>query len=112
LMAAAEKLLYEPPAIAYHPVHQNRMQRSFFLRWHFDFGRTMVRLWEPAPDVLEISRHRFTLLKLIAASLPCEFLRWVVNLNPQRRFLRKCWVWATAGQIIEIYRKGNQRQAH
>ncbi len=87
LMAAGEKLLYEPSAIAYHPVHENRMQKNFFLRWHFDYGRAMVREWGSGPDILGISRRRFTLLKLSGASLPWEVLRWAVILNPQRRFL-------------------------
>jgi len=105
LMAAGEKLRYEPSAIAYHPVHENRMQKSFFLRWHFDFGRAMVREWGFGPDILGISRRGFTLFKFVATILPFATLRWVVTLNPRRRFFHKCWVWATAGQIVEIHRQ-------
>ncbi len=86
LMAAGEKLGYEPSAIVYHPVHENRVQKSFFLRWHFDFGRAMVREWGSGPDILGISRRCFTFFKFVGTLLPRAILRWVITLNPRRRF--------------------------
>jgi glycosyltransferase involved in cell wall biosynthesis len=105
LMAAGENLRYEPSAVAYHPVHENRIQKNFFLRWHFDFGRAMVREWEFGPDILGISRCCFTFFKFVGTVLPRAILRWMVNVNPRRRFFRKCQVWTTAGQIVEIRRQ-------
>jgi glucosyl-dolichyl phosphate glucuronosyltransferase len=105
LMAAGEKLGYEPSAVVYHPVHENRVQKSFFLRWHFDFGRAMVREWGSGPDILGISRRCFTFFKFVGTVLPRALLRWMLTLNPQRRFFRKCQVWTTVGQIVEIRRQ-------
>jgi glucosyl-dolichyl phosphate glucuronosyltransferase len=33
LMAAGERLRYEPSAVVYHPAPQNRIQKSYFLTW-------------------------------------------------------------------------------
>jgi glucosyl-dolichyl phosphate glucuronosyltransferase len=103
LMAAGELLLYQPSAVAYHPVQKNRVQRSYFLAWHFDYGRAMVREWVPGPNIVGIPRRYFTWLKLLGVSLPWEALRWIITIKPQRRFWRQCWIWTTAGQITEIY---------
>ena len=108
LMVAGEPLLYQPSALVYHPVLKNRVQRSYFLAWHFDYGRAMVREWECGPKILGISRRRLTLLKLLGVSLPWESVRWLFTANPQKRFFRKCWVWAAAGQIVEVYRELQQ----
>ncbi len=105
LIAAGERLRYEPSAIVYHSIPENRIQRGYFLTWFFDYGRAMVREWERGPDILGISRRCFTLFKFIGTSLPIRILRWAVTLNPKRRFFRKCLLWATAGQIVEIYRQ-------
>ncbi len=105
LMAAGERLCYRPSAIVYHPVHENRVRKSFFLRWHFDFGRAMVREWACGPDLFGISRRCFTFFKFVGVHLPRRTLQWLVTRNTRRRFYRKCWVWSTAGQTTELYRQ-------
>jgi glycosyltransferase involved in cell wall biosynthesis len=105
LMAAGEHLRYEPSAIAYHPVLDNRIEKSYFLSWYFDYGRAMVREWECGPDILGISRRCLAFFRFVGTWLPWVILRWMVTMNPQQRFFRKCWVWATAGQIVEIRRQ-------
>jgi glycosyltransferase involved in cell wall biosynthesis len=105
LLAAGERLRYEPFAIVYHPVLENRLRQSYYLTWYFDYGRARVREWECGPHILGIPRRWFTLLRFIGIVLPGVILRWMVTLNPQRRFFRKRWVWATAGQILEIHRQ-------
>lgn len=105
LMAAGEVLRYEPSAIVYHPVLRNRIQKGYFLTWYFDYGRAMVREWRCGPDILGISRRCFTFFKFVATSLPGVAVPWMLTWNSQRRFRRKCWVWATIGQIVEIRRQ-------
>ncbi len=109
LMAAGERLYYEPSAVVYHPILENRIRRSYFLSWHFDYGRAMVREWVSGPTIFGIPRRCFTFLKLVGVCLPWEASRWFVTIDPRRRFWRRCWVWATAGQIKEIY--GQWRRA-
>jgi glycosyltransferase involved in cell wall biosynthesis len=105
LMAAGERLRYEPSAIVYHPAPENRIQKSYFLTWYFDCGRAMVREWKRGPDILGIPRRCFTFFKLVGTVLPVISLQWMLARNPQRRFFCKCHVRMTIGQIVEIYRQ-------
>ena len=105
LMAAGERLCYEPSAIVYHPVHEDRVQKPFFLARFFDMGRAIVRESKPGPDILGISRRCFTFLRLIGTRLPIEILYWVLTPNPRHRFHQKCETWKTVGQIVESYRQ-------
>lgn len=103
LMAAGERLRYEPTAVVYHPVPENRIQKSYFLTWYFDYGRAMVREWGRGPDILGIPRRCFTFFRKMGTVLPGRALLWMLARNPQRRFFYKCWTRVTAGQIVEIY---------
>jgi glucosyl-dolichyl phosphate glucuronosyltransferase len=105
LLAAGERLRYEPSATVYHPVPEERVRKSYFLSWYFDHGRAMVREWPRAPNILGIPRRFFTFFKLIGTRLPGGALIWAITRNRKERFFRKCWVWVTAGQVAEIYRQ-------
>ncbi len=39
LLAAGEKLRYEPSAVVYHAVPKTRLQKRYFLKWWFDKAR-------------------------------------------------------------------------
>jgi glucosyl-dolichyl phosphate glucuronosyltransferase len=111
LTAAGERILYEPSAIVYHPVPDSRVKKSYFLVWYLDHGRGLVRGWERGTDIAGIPRRFFTLLNLMFGRLPASAVIWLLSVEPQRRFFHKCWVWAIAGQIFEIYRQRNNGRA-
>jgi GT2 family glycosyltransferase len=100
LLAAGERLWYEPSAIVYHPVPQDRLQKQYFQTWWFDKGRSDVRACGIASDV-----------KLVLAGVPLRLLRrfavwtarWVLTLPRSRRFSHKLTVWLLAGKILEYY---------
>jgi len=104
LMAAGERFRYEPSAIVYHPPPEHRVNKEYFLRWWFDFGRAFVREWGRGPAILRVPRPYFNILKLGTIVMGERMGRWMLSLNPQKRFYNKCWVWLTAGQIREYYR--------
>lgn len=103
LMSAGERLRYEPSAVAYHPPHEERMHKEFFLSWWFDAGRATVREAGRKPDIWGIPRPYLAMAKS-AAFMGVRILRWLFAPGAQRRFYRKCWVWKTAGQISEMRR--------
>jgi glucosyl-dolichyl phosphate glucuronosyltransferase len=105
LLGAGERLRYEPSAVVYHPIVENRVHQSYFLAWYFDFGRAMVREWRRGPNILGIPRRCFTFLKLTGVVLPVSTLGWMVTRNPRQRFFRKCWARVIVGQIFEIWRQ-------
>jgi glycosyltransferase involved in cell wall biosynthesis len=99
LIAAGERLRYEPSAVVYHPVPEDRINKKYFLEWHFDNGRADAREFRVRP-VREFSR------------LAVWTLRWTVALEPRARFFRKLVVWQKAGKLVECYRqsRGATRQ--
>ena len=110
LIAAGERLRYEPKAVVYHPVMLERLNQTFFLAWWFDFGRATARELTNRPDVWGIQREYLRILKAMTL-LPIQSAQWIFSFNPQKRFRRKCGVWETAGRMIETYRLAvNQRR--
>lgn len=104
LIAAGERMRYEPSAIVFHPVLESRTQKDYLLAWWFDYGRADVRQWKCGPDIWGIRRPYFRILKAgIAQTLP-GMCRWLFTLNLARRFYWKCQVWKTVGWIVELYR--------
>ena len=110
LLAAGEQLWYEPSAIVYHPVSQNRLRKEYFLAWWFDKARADVRAFGLPADI-----------KLILAGIPLRAFRglavwtarWMLAVGPSRRFSNKLSVWSLAGQILECYHQAHstRRQA-
>jgi glucosyl-dolichyl phosphate glucuronosyltransferase len=105
LMAAGERLRYEPSAVVYHEVPEKRLHKQYFLAWYFAYGRCLIRESGRRPDIWRIPRRYLTISKTIKAVLVPRMLRWMLALNPQRRFFYKCWVWVAAGEILEIHRQ-------
>lgn len=105
LLTAKEPLWYEPSAIVHHPVPENRLHKQYFLAFWFDYGRTTIREEGQRPDIWGIPRPYLTMLKHTIVIAPIKTLQWLLALNPQVRFYRKCWVWCTAGEVVEIYRR-------
>ncbi len=113
LLAAGERLRYEPSAIVYHPVPQGRLTQEFFYSWWFDYGRAMIRERGVRPDVWGIPRDYLSLLRFVTR-MPGITLRWILSINVQKRFRYKCWFWHAIGQMSELYRRavgGKRSQA-
>ena len=105
LLAAGERLRYEPSAIVFHPVPMDRIRRSHFLKWFFDLGRAQTLEAGRRPDIWGIQRRYWSISKIAVAVLTVRALHWALSLNSSKRFYYKCFVWATAGQMAEIYRQ-------
>jgi hypothetical protein len=104
LLAAGERLRYEPLAVVYHPLPEDRIRQDYFLDWHFDFGRAIVKEFGRGRDVLGIPRPYLKMLAIAAKAIALTVPRWIAALAPSRRFHWKCMVWVSAGEISELYR--------
>ena len=105
LLAAGERLRYEPSAVVYHPVPDSRITQKYFLSWWFDYGRARVREIGVWPDVYGIPRDHLRLARS-TIRMPLLTLRWLLTIHPvKRRFLYKCWVWKETGHMVELYRR-------
>ncbi len=111
LIAAGERLRYEPSAVAYHVVPRDRINKKYFLTCRFDYGRSSIREVGRRPDILGIPRYYFSIPKGVAKILLVT-LQWMLALNPQRRFFLKGLVWYLTGQIVEIYRQSRREKTN
>ncbi len=103
VMAAGECIWYEPSAVVYHAVPENRLTKPYLLRFWFDHGRASMREAERKPNLWMIPRWCLTVPKIALTVLPHRTFNWLFALDPKRRFFFKGFVWMTIGQIKEIY---------
>jgi glycosyltransferase involved in cell wall biosynthesis len=103
LLAAGERLRYEPSAMVYHQVPEERLTKGYFLKFCFDHGRASIRESGRRPNLWGVPRRYLTLLK-IGTLLAGRSLRWMWTCwSPKLRFHRKAMVWMTAGEIAEVW---------
>lgn len=101
LLAAGERLCYEPSAIVYHSVPQNRIQKEYFLAWWFDKARADIRAFGiPSGTKWFVSGIPLYLFRRLATGI----VRWMFAIEPGRRFDRKLKVWGKVAEIKECYR--------
>lgn len=108
LMAAGERIRYEPAAIVYHPITRDRVCKAYFLKWWFDYGRAVIREKGKRPPVGVVPRHWLSIPKMIMLCLSVRTAKWIFSFNPRDRFSKKCWVWLMAGQVAETYRMASE----
>lgn len=104
IMAAGERLWYEPTAVVHHAVPESRLRKTYFQKFWFDHGRATVRETGRRPDIWGIPRPFLSIIKM-GVLLLGRTARWLVAVDAQRRFYRKFWVWLTAGEIAEFYQQ-------
>jgi glucosyl-dolichyl phosphate glucuronosyltransferase len=105
LMAGGERLQYEPRAVIHHPISEQRLRKDYFLNWWFDLGRAQIREVGRRPDIWGIQRRYWSIAKIAGPVLIVRTWRWLWSIQPAKRFYWKCFVWMTAGQLVEIYRR-------
>jgi glucosyl-dolichyl phosphate glucuronosyltransferase len=105
LLASGERLRYEPSAIVYHAVPENRTRRKYFQTWWFDKGRADVR-------EMGISKESRWLIAGIPLYLFGRIVMWTLRFTlsaeEPERFSRKskvCWL---AGMILESYKQAHR----
>ena len=101
VLAAGERLRYEPSAIVHHPVPDSRISKQFFLTWWFDKGGTNIRQFGARPG----TKYYVAGIPLfLLRSLLVWTVRWMLDFGPSQRFSNKLIVWMRMGEILEAYR--------
>jgi glucosyl-dolichyl phosphate glucuronosyltransferase len=105
LLTGGERLRYEPSAVVYHAVSQKRLDKKYFLAWWFDKARAEIREYPMPPgskwSVAGIPLYWFRRLAVWT-------VRWMVAVNPHRRFSRKIKVWGVLGSMVEYHNSRDQ----
>ena len=104
LIEAGKRLRYEPSAVVYHPVPEERLKKEYFLAWRFNYGRTEIRR-------LGERRRRWEILRA-AKRMFQAIVRSVRGPSPEIRFFCKCYTWEMAGRIVEICRQACDVVSH
>jgi glycosyltransferase involved in cell wall biosynthesis len=104
VMNGGEKILYVPSAIVRHDVEERRLKKGYFLSYHFDYGRALVREKGERRRVGVLPRSVISLSNRLLNILPRRTWYWIRESDSKKRFFNKCRVWTTAGEIAEIYR--------
>lgn len=107
LLAAGERLRYEPSAILHHAVPASRIRKGYFLSWWFDKARADIRASGFDPKAIW---HVAGIPLVLFRRLLVWTFRWLVAVKPAERFSRKISLWIVAGQILECYRQATARR--
>lgn len=101
VMAVGLRIWYEPSAIVYHSLPAHRLQKQYFLDWWYDKARADIKQDGVPSDT-----------RWLIAGVPhylfrrfCVWgIRWLLALEPGRRFTNKLKTYRAAGMITECYR--------
>ena len=109
VLAAGERLFYEPAAIVHHPAYQERLKKEYFQRWWYAKGVGNIRSEE-----VRVGPGTIVFLKVplhIYRRLAVWTLRWLTAIEPSYRFECKLKVWCMLGTAAELRRRDSQDKA-
>ena len=107
LLAAGERLKYEPSAVVHHSVPENRIRKDYFLSWWFDKARADIRACGFEPDT---KWYLAGIPLVLFRRLAMWMLRWMFAVEPSGRFSNKIKVSIVAGQIVECYNQSSSKK--
>ena len=106
LLAAGERLRYEPSAVVHHPVTADRTRKTYLLSWWFDKGRSEIR-----QQNVEFTVQRWGIPLVLLRRLAVWTVRWMLAPRPGERFECRIKVWIIAGMIYESYHRNRRLMA-
>ncbi len=111
LLIAGERLRYEPSAVVYHSILEERLNKRFIREWWFAYGRSRVReKGLTRATVWGIPRYYLSLPSTALRVLLPQVMRWLSASNPHKRFRLQCTAWVTAGVMAETWSQALSRQ--
>ena len=107
LLAAGERLRYEPSAVVYHAVPGTRVQKKYFLEWWYDKARSDIRAFGIPTD----TRWFFAGVPIyLVRRLLVWTARWLVTFQCSQRFSCKLKARSKVGEIVECYHQSRLRK--
>jgi glycosyltransferase involved in cell wall biosynthesis len=99
LLIAGEQLCYEPSAIIYHSVSDDRLKKRYFLSWWFEKSHSDTR------EKSDGSTAEWHYPIYLVRSIALWTLRWIFTIQARKRFACKLNVWIQAGQLFGILQR-------
>jgi GT2 family glycosyltransferase len=98
LVRAGETILYAPEAVVYHPVERERLDRKYFERWYYLYGKVFFQMNPLPPDlVCWLGVPRF-LIRMLAT----HFIRWQLARVSAVRFYHRLHVFQILGSMVDL----------
>ena len=97
LLTAGERLWYAPSAVVYHATPAERITQKYFLAWWYDKSKSDVRQRELHGSESSDVGVSFTLYRRFIG----WSVRWMLSVDPARRFRSKLNVWKLLATIQE-----------
>jgi len=98
LLAAGERLFYEPSAVVFHPVPVGRLRKAYFLDWWFDKGRAdFLTFGVPSEMNPRLGGIPVRLFRRIAYWT----VRWLITVKPSERFSHRVKLQWLLGSLAE-----------
>ncbi len=101
LIKAGESMIYAPDAVVYHPVQPERVTKSYFQEWYFQFGRASMRI----EGVAEGTVCYWGVPRYLVRQWLANVARWLFVAGSARRFYYKLQACANAGTMVEAWQK-------
>jgi hypothetical protein len=100
LLVAGERLYYEPAAVVFHSIPQNRVRKEYFLAWWQGKARAEIREngIQPGTRWFVAGVPLYLVRRLVVWTM-----RWMTSVQSGRRFSCKLKVWGLVGSILESY---------
>jgi len=100
LIQAGEKVIYCPNAIVYHPVDPVRTTKKYFLSWYYYNGVSVTRMSGIAKEgVFWFGAPRWLYREMLE-----NLAKWILTVQPSRRFHYKLRTYRSIGNIVESQR--------
>jgi glycosyltransferase involved in cell wall biosynthesis len=107
VLAAGERLRYEPSAVVHHPTPAHRMRKSYVLKWWYRYGWLEVAESGPPSNAARLLRGvPLYLLRRLARWT----LQWIFTIGPSRRFACLLNVWYLAGIGVACFQWTRQQR--
>ena len=100
-LAAGLRLWYEPSAIVYHSISDQRLQKKYFLAWWYDKARSDIRQGG-LPDNLR--RNVAGIPIALIPRIGWQSLKWMCAAGSAHRFSCRLAIWSIAAMIQECRR--------
>jgi len=91
--------------VVYHPVQKDRLRKQYFLAWWLNKGQANFRQFGVRPG----TKYRIAGIPLyMLRRFAVWTLKWLVTIEPARRFSNRLSAWQNLGEILECYRQSTE----
>src|SRR5262249_53990563 len=105
LMSNGEIIVYCAEAVVYHPVEKERISKSYFFLWYFNYGKVLIKTGTTPED----ARSYLGVPRYLARMFIHHASKWLFSLNARKRFYYRAGTYQIAGEIVQAFRQTRTR---